>query len=76
MMIMMNERKNIEVNTWYNCKIGDDLELCKIVRRYKDMGNNRSICSWTVVTYYTATYLYSSSLGVCKRFIKERYIYG
>lgn len=68
--------KRIEVNTWYNCMVNGELELCKIVRRYKDMGNNRSICSWTVTTYYTAKDVFSANLGACKKFIEERYIYG
>ena len=68
--------KRIEVNTWYNCKVGNDLELCKIVRRYKDMGNNQRVCAWTVTTYYTAKDIFSATLGQCKKFIEERYIYG
>ena len=68
--------KRIEVNTWYNCKVDSDLELCKIVRRYKDMGNNQRVCAWTVTTYYNAKDIYSGTLGQCKKYIEERYIYG
>lgn len=69
-------KKRIEVNTWYNCNIGNDLELCKIVRRSKNMGIYGVISVWVVTTWYTAKDVFTGSLGSCKKFIEERYIYG
>ena len=68
--------KWIYINKWYNCQIGDDLELCKIVRRFKDMGNNGVLSYWVVTTWYTAKDIHRGNLGSCKKFIEERYIYG
>ena len=68
--------KRITINTWYNCMVNGELELCKIVTRFKEMGKNGKVCRWTVITWYTGKDVFSGPLTACEKFIEERYIYG
>lgn len=72
-MSKLPELKDIELNRWYVCLIGQSEELCK-VRRIPVLQytvNNIEIHPYQVVCYYTGKMLFSGCLTECQKFIRE-----
>lgn len=64
-MINLPKLKDIEVNRWYVCLIGQREELCKITRHHLT-------ADWKIVCYYSGKDLYAGSLADCRKWLYDR----
>lgn len=69
--------KNIEINRFYNCLIGDSYELCKIHRWFTDdVKTGVRVFNYAVSCYYTGKDLFVGTLAECREWLAERINYN
>lgn len=69
--------REIEINRWYNCRIGDSDELCKVrLWSIYDERTGVRVFHYAVTCYYTGKDLYVGQLSECRSWLAERLNYG
>lgn len=68
--------KDIEINRYYNCLIGDSYELCKV--RFWSVNDDKTgvrVFNYAVTCYYTCKDLFVGTLAECREYLAERINY-